>query len=122
MPTYIHRGTKRVHRSTSPASLPEPVADYIREPDLTAVDGHPERHWLIAGDDVLLMDQAARDAVDAALDTTRLDQIADELERNETIMRGFAEVVLDQINELRADHQRAPFTLRQLRNAVRSKL
>lgn len=87
-----------------------------------AVEGFTAKYWVIAGDTISLMDQAARDAVDAAGDSDQLDEIADGLEQARTITRAFAEVVLDEINILRAQHSLPARTLTQLHNAVRGKL
>jgi len=122
MPAWLHRTDKRLLNSIAEADLPESVANYIEEPDMSAVAGEPSKYWVITGDNVTLMDQAARDAVDAAAETAQLDSIADELDQTRTIMRAFAEVVLDQVNDLRADHGRNALTLAQLKTAVRGKL
>ncbi len=68
------------------------------------------------------MSQPDRDAVDAALEVGTLDAVANELDQARTIMRAFAEVVLDEVNILRAQHGLAPRTLVQLKQAVRAKL
>lgn len=122
MGKWAHRTTKQVLDSVSPASLPEPLANYISEPDLSAVDGFASKYWIITGDVISLMDQAARDVVDAAEDSDRLDAIADELTQTRSILKAFAEVMLDQLNSLRAEHGLPAATLAQLRNAVRGKL
>ena len=97
-------------------------AEWIYDPDLSAVAGEPTKYWIITGDVITLMDQAAQDVVDAAAETTQLDSISDELDQTRTILRAFAEVVLDQVNALRADHGRNALTLAQLKTAVRGKL
>jgi len=119
---WLHRTTLRQLHSVSPADLPSPRTEWIEEPDLSAVTGFAPKYWIIAGDVVTLMGAAARAAVDAAEDVVTLNSIADQLEEQRTVMRGFAEVVLDEINSLRALHGRPARTLRQLRNAVRGKL
>jgi hypothetical protein len=122
MPAWLHRTDKRLLNSIAEADLPEPVVNYIEEPDMSAVAGEPSKYWIITGDVITLMDQTARDALDAAEDTAQLDAISDELDQARTIMRAFAEVMLDQVNALRADHGRAALTLAQLKTAVRGKL
>ena len=122
MPLYIHRSTFQRLPSTSPASLPEPEANYVMDPDESAIAGWPSKYWILTGDIFTLMDQAARDAVDAAEDIARLDNIADELDQTQSIMKAFAEVVLDEINILRGEHALTPRTLAQLKAAVRGKL
>ncbi len=88
------------------AGEPTSNIEWIHAPDLSAVTGQPNRYWVITGDVVTLMGQTARDALDAAEEAVRFDAIADELERAETIMRGFAEVVLNEFNA-RADKTNA---------------
>jgi hypothetical protein len=66
MATLLHRTTKQLLVSVDPNGLPEPIANYIEDPDLSAVTGEPNKYWIITGDVVTLMDQAAQDAVDAA--------------------------------------------------------
>ncbi len=44
-----------------------PVADWIINPDLSAVQGFPTIYWEINGDAVLLVNQATRDARDAEI-------------------------------------------------------
>lgn len=122
MALYIHRTTFQRLPSTSPASLPEPEANYVMDPDETAIAGQPSKYWILTGDVFTLMDQAARDAVDAAEETASLDAIADELDQTRSIMKAFAEVVLDEINTLRGKHGLAARTLAQLKTAVRGKL
>ena len=122
MPNWIHRTTKQYLPSVASADLPESEANFIEEPDLSAVSGFASKYWLISGDTVTLMSQAERDAVDAAETVSRRDALADELDRTQTILRAFAEVVLDEFNNLRAQHGLQPRTLAQLKTAVRNKL
>ncbi len=122
MARWVHRITKQFLDSTSPASLPEPRAKYIENPDISAVTGFSNRYWTIIGDVISLMSQSERDAVDVAEEQAQLDAIADELQQVRTLTRAFAEVVLDEINLLRSQHSLSARTLTQLRNAVRGKL
>ena len=122
MPLYIHRTTFQRLPSTSPASLTEPEANYVKDPDESAITGEPSRYWILTLDIFTLMSQSERNAVDAALDVLRLDSVADELDRVQSIMKAFAQVVLDEFNLLRAEHGLNPRTLAQLKNAVRGKL
>jgi len=125
VPNYLHRIRDEYRTSVSTADLTEPEVNYIKDPNLSAVTGFAVKYWLrnaFPDDTVTLMAQAARDALDAAEDVTRLDGISDELDQVQTIMRAFAEVVLDEINNLRGQHGLNPRTLAQLKGAVRSKL
>lgn len=124
MPNFLHRTTKSYQASIPYSDLQEPLANYIEEPDLSAVTGFNNQYWTITGDVITLMSQAERDAVDAAALVTQLDSISDELDRVQTILRAFAEVVLDEFNVLRAEQKpKLPnLTLAQLKTAVRNKL
>lgn len=92
----LHRATKDYRQSVNTPDYP--IADWIHGPDLSAVVGQPSKYWTITGDVVTLMSQAERDAVDAAEVTAAKDAVADELDRVQTIMRAFAEALLDELN------------------------
>ena len=98
MPLYVHRTTKQVLPSTSPAALTEPEANYIKDPDLSAVAGFSSIYWIITGDIVSLMTQAERDAVDAAQLTANRDSTAAQLDQLEGVFRAFALALLDELN------------------------
>ncbi len=70
----------------------------IYQPDLSAVSGFPRRYWVVTGDVVTLADQAARDAIDAALLSAARDVLVDEIDAPETYGRAFSLVVLDEFN------------------------
>ena len=111
------------HRYLRSVNDPDyPPADWIHNPDLSAVTGFDTKYWTVSGDDVLLLDQSARDAIDAAEVEARKDSTADQTDAVGSFDRAFAEVVLDEINLLRAEHSLAPRTLSQLKTAVRGKL
>jgi len=122
MPRWLHRTTKQLLRSVPSGELPEAQANYIEEPDLSAVTGQPSKYWTITGDIIALKSQAERDAVDAADLSTQRDNATNQLDPIEDILRAFALVVLDEINILRTQHSLADRTIAQLKTAVRSKL
>lgn len=122
MPNYLHRTTLDYIPSIAPADLPESVLNYIEDPNLSAVIGFPKYYWVINGDAVELANPAQRSAIDAQRLSNRRDTLANEIQRAETILRAFAEVVLDEINALRAEHLLPARTLSQLRDAIRNKL
>jgi hypothetical protein len=82
-------------------------ADWIVNPDLSAVAGWPTIYWDIAGDSVLLVDaatRAARDVEIAALQdtdnrTAEKDRLADTSE--EVVLRALLKAMIDEINVLR---------------------
>ena len=98
MPAWLHRTNKTVLRSVASADLPEAQANYIEEPDLSAVAGQPVKYWVITLDVVSLADVATRTAIDAALLSAARDALADEMDTIETYTRAFALVVLDEFN------------------------
>lgn len=75
-----------------------PVQDWIHNPDLAAVAGSPAKYWVITGDTVSLMDQAARGAVDAAELEARRDEEAAQLVNLEGVLRAFMLIVVDEFN------------------------
>jgi len=98
MAVWTHRITFQTLRSTPASDLQEPVANYVENPDLSAVEDEPTRYWQLSGDVFSLIDQAARDAVDAALLIAARNELADQIDAAETFLRGFALVVLDELN------------------------
>ncbi len=122
MPNWVHRTNKRYIKSVASADLPEPEANYIQDPDLSAVTGQPSKYWVITGDTVTTADQATRDSIDAQLKSDNFDRIANALDATDNITRAFMLVVLDEINLLRQQHALAERTVSQLRNAIRNKL
>ena len=122
MANFLHRTTKAYLVSADPNSLPEPIANYIEQPDLSAVTGQPTKYWIITGDIVTLASIGQQVDIDTDEEAARLNSIADELDQTQTILKAFAEVVLDQLNTLRAFHSLPTATLAQLKSAVRNKL
>ena len=116
MASVLNRTTKQYVRS---ANTPDyPTVDWIIDPDMSAVDGWPSKYWVITGDTVSLMDQAARDAVDAAELSARLDNEAEGIESPQSLQRAFAEVVLDEINMLRQQFNATTAESNQLTNTA----
>lgn len=102
MGNYLHRTTKRYYESVAPDELSEPLANYIDEPDLSAVEGVPNIYWIITGDVVTEMNQAEKDAVDAALLVARRDAaIQAEIDNLESIIRQLTKLMVSEINILR---------------------
>jgi hypothetical protein len=102
MGNYLHRTTKQYLQSWSPNDLPEPLVNYIEEPDLSAVAGVPSIYWIITGDVITEMDQAAKDAVDAQdLSDARDAAIQAEIDNLEGVMRQLTKLIVDELNILR---------------------
>ena len=136
MGNYLHRTTKQYLTSTSPASLPEPLANYIDEPDLSAVAGVPNRYWIITGDVVTEMSQGEKDALDAQiLDAARDAIMQGEIDNLESVLRHITKLIVSELNILRqqfntttaetahvSDTALADRTLAQVRAQLRSDL
>ena len=102
MGDYLHRTTKRYFKSWSPNELAEPLANYIEDPDLSAVEGVPNIYWIITGDAVSEMSQGEKDAVDAAILTAARDgAIQVEIDDLESVMRQLTKLMVSEINILR---------------------
>ncbi len=96
MANVLNRTTKAYIAS---ANTPDyPPAQWIIDPDMTAVVGYPSQYWIITGDVVTLMDQAARDQVDAAALNAQRDNTSAVLAEPEAYPRGYALVALDELN------------------------
>jgi len=111
--TWLNRATKRLLAQTSSGDMerafpplvfhdaagePASNAEWIHAPDLAAVAGFPAKYWIVTGDAVTLMDQAERDAVDAALRESGRDSTVAQLDRAEDVLRAFMLAVLDELN------------------------
>ncbi|SEO77879.1 hypothetical protein [Nitrosovibrio sp. Nv6] len=96
MANALNRTTREFLRSVHEPAYP--AIDWIINPDLSAVVGYASKYWVITGDAVSLMDQAARDAVDAAELVARRDSEASQLTNLEGVLRAFMLIVLDEFN------------------------
>ena len=67
MPRWLERTSKQLLNSVPEADLPTSVANWIEEPDLSAVVGFTSIYWTITGDLVSLQSPAERDATDATI-------------------------------------------------------
>lgn len=95
MSTALHRRTKQLVPS---ANTPDfPVADWIINPDLSAVAGWDARYWIVNGDAVSLMDAAGRAAVDKAMTDASLDAAAAQLDEPTHPLRAITRVVINEL-------------------------
>ena len=92
----LNRTTKQLLVSVNTPDYP--YADWIPDPDLTAVNGYPSKYWIITGDIVTLMDQTQRDAVDASILSTNRDTTSARFDAVEDIFRGYGLVAIDEFN------------------------
>jgi len=121
--TVLNRTTRELRASVNTPDFP--VANWIINPDLSSVSGFLPKHWIITGDVVSLMDQAARDAADVqeTADIVAGERTAGKQQfDDERILKALALVILDEINILRSQHGLAARTKMQFANAIRSKV
>lgn len=99
-------------------------AKWIWRPDVSAVGAFLSKYWIITGDVVTLMDQAARDAVDAQeeADFVASDRVLAKGRYDDRDLKALALIVLDEINILRAQHGLNPRTQAQLKSAHSAKV
>lgn len=96
MAAVLNRTTKQYLPS---ANTPDyPTAEWIHNPNMSAVVGFDARYWTISGDTVSLMSQAERDAVDVAVRDAARHAAAAQLQQTEDIVRAFMLIVLDEFN------------------------
>jgi hypothetical protein len=121
MGDYVHRTTKQYLKSVSPNSLPEPLVNYIEDPDLSNVVGVPSIYWIITGD--VMMTQGEKDAVDAAiLSAARDGEMQAEIDNLESVVRQLTKLTVDELNILRALHSLPDRTMTQVRDQLRADL
>ena len=115
MATGAHRTTFEVRRSVNTPDFLE--VDWVHHPDLSVVAGFPSRYWLLSGDVFSLMDQSARNAVDAAeaAAQTAADKASEKLRYDsERALRAIVLLLIDENNTMR----QAIVTLSTQANAV----
>lgn len=64
MANVLNRVSKQFLLSVNTPDYPS--SDWIINPDFSAVAGYPDKYWTISGDNILLMSDIERAAVDAA--------------------------------------------------------
>ncbi len=98
---------------------------YWIDPDLSAVFEFPHKYWQEAGGVFSLVDQATRDAIDAAeliaLDRAEKDALKLRFSRNKVLL-ALVKLLIDEFNILRAEHGLSPRTLAQLLTAIDNKI
>lgn len=96
MANVLNRTTKQFLASVN---TPEyPTAQWIINPDMSAVNGYPSKYWIITGDVVSLMSEPERDAIDAAEMEAMRDATSQRMDDIEDIVRALALATLDEMN------------------------
>jgi hypothetical protein len=96
MAHVVNRTTKQFLQSVNTTDFP--TAQWIINPNLSAVTGFESKYWIITGDVVTLMDAAARASVDAAILSAARDATANQLDGVENVLRAFMLTLLDELN------------------------
>ena len=123
MATVLNRTTKQLRRSVNTPDFPS--ADWIINPDLSAVGNFASKYWTITGDAVSLMPQTERDALDAAeaQAAADADRAGEKLRiDNERVLKALAIVVKNEINILRALHGLPDRTNAQIVTAIKAEV
>ena len=92
----------------------------IINPDLSVLNGVPTLYWKCSGGGVVEMTQPEKDAVDASIVTQGNNATKAVFTRKEWI--AFIEILINEINTLRAEHGLAPRTKQQLKTAIENKI
>lgn len=74
-------------------------AEWLYDPDLSAVTGQPTKFWIITGDVVTLMDQAAQDAITAQELSDARDAKANRLNDLENDLRQVVKLTIGELND-----------------------
>lgn len=129
MADAVHRESMRLEQSIDATDLDprewlifgKDRADEI--PALRRLFESIDRQYLkIEGDTIVEMKQGEKDDIDATREGADRDAVADELIAPGSILRAFAEVLVDEINDLRVRGLLAPRSLAEFRDKVRAKL
>lgn len=104
MADVVHRTTVEYRRSVHAPDFPE--AEWIHNPDLSALSGVPSVYWKVVGDSVLEMTPAEKTAKDAAMANAvkaSVKSAADAAIDGDAgyDLRAIAKLALDEVNALR---------------------
>lgn len=123
MGNFLHRTTKQYFKSISNVDLLEPLANYISQPDMSAVEGVPSQYWIITGDIVSEMSQAEKDAIDTQrLNDNRDSEMQGQVDNLESVLRQVVKLMVSEINILRQQHSLPDRAFAQLKTQIRNGL
>lgn len=113
-----------LHRSTlqylSSVNTPEyPVVNWIHNPDMSGVEGVPQKYWKLFGDTPIEMSASEKLAVDTIEMQQQEDGEMSEVESG--VLRRLVLLLLDEINILRNAAGLSLRTIEQLKTAMRNK-
>ena len=99
--------------------------DMLINPDVTALQGVPEKYWKVELDTLLEMTQPEKDAVDLEIDTRRKALVLQraEVEFNvNPVMLALGKLIFNEINKLRVQAGLTPYTKEQFNAALQAEL
>lgn len=100
MAAVLNRTTKQYLPSVNTPDYP--TAQWIINPDLSAVVGFSSRYWIITGDVVTLMNQAQRDALDAQLLAASRDATVNSIDAVGSFDRAQTQALQQELNSVTA--------------------
>ena len=125
--TYVERSSPRNMESNYGLSFVDSQggaignAEWIYNPDMSAVTGVPSKYWNIIGDVVSEMSQGEKDVIDAATLTAGRDvRIASMIDNLEGDLRQLVRLIISEINILRGQHGLPDRTMAQFKQQIRS--
>lgn len=125
--TYIERSSPRTMEGNYVLSFVDAQghakgnAEWIYNPDMSAVQGVSSKYWTITGDVISEMSQSEKDTVDAAALDARRDAMVDAVIDNlEGDLRQLVKLMISEINILRAEHGLPSRTIAQFKTQIRN--
>ena len=119
MADVLHRITRVLKKSVNTTDYSP--AEWIINPDMSSVEGFSYIYWIITGDAVSLMDEAARTLVDQQISADQLNEDR-EIEKSKiTDNKSWVaslQVIRSEINILRVEAGLIERTAAQMRNAI----
>ena len=122
MADVINVSDLRYLSSVNTPDYPEP--EWKHHPDMTAVAGVANRYWIwdAVAERPIPMDQAAQDAVDAAILTAELDNEILKVDDIKDIIRAMSKLIVSELNDIKDGATRPTWTLATFRTALRDNL
>lgn len=125
--TYIERSSPRSMGSNYGISFVDAQghatsnAEWIYNPDMSAVEGVPRKYLVITGDIVSEMSQSEKDAVDAAALAAQRDAMVDAaIDDLEGDFRQLVKLLMSEINILRKEHEFPARKLSEYKTQIRN--
>lgn len=121
----VYDKVKRVYRRSvhTPDFMGNP--DMLINPDVSALQGVPEKYWKVEFDTLIEMTQPEKDAVDLEIDNRRKAAVLQRAEAEfnfNPVTLALGKVIFKEINKLRVQAGLAPYTPAQFNAAIQTEL